>query len=257
MEATEGRLEAAVADMGALLVQVDKYRRGAGPEATALRRAVLALGDAARRLHRRDRLDAGAAASLLAEAEQLLERLRDQLAAIRAAPEYRAALAAKTQSDPRALAGALVTIFAGLELVPRPPDLYHAVAWLRRGRPRAAADVAAEVDRARSEGLAADDDDLARGVDPALPAVALTAEPPPDEPIVLRFPSATLPAPVCRLADTGDYLIHVERLRGPFTILLRATLDPDTAEETPVDYPSYRAELRAALSLLGISVETA
>ena len=256
MEATEGRLEAAVADMGALLVQIDKYRRGAGPEATALRRAVLALGDEARRLHRRDRLDPSAAARLLAEGERLLQRLRDQLAAIREAPEYRAALVARTRGDPRALADALVAIFAGLEVVPWPPDLYHAIAWLRRGRPRAASDVAAEVSGARSEGLAADGDDLARGVDPALPAVALTAEPPPGEPIVLRLPAGAAPAPVCRLADTGDYLVHVGRLRGPFTVLLRATLDPDTLEETPVDYPSYRAEILAALSALGIPVET-
>jgi hypothetical protein len=256
MEATEGRLEAAVADMGVLLIQVDKYRRGAGPDAAALHRAVLTLGDAARRLHRRDRLDPSAAARLLAEAAGLLQRLRDQLAAIRDAPEYRAALVAKSRGDPRALADALVTIFAGLEVVPRPPDLYHAVAWLRRGRPRPAADVAAEVSRAQREGLAADADDLARGVDPALPAVALTAEPPAGEPIVLRLPAGAAPAPICRLADTGDYLVHVERLRGPFTVLLRATLDPDTTEEVPVDYPTYRAEILAALSALGIPVET-
>src|SRR5207247_951179 len=110
--------------------------------------------------------------------------------------------------------------------------------------------------RARSEGLAADGDDLAPGVDPGLPAVALTAEPPPGEPIVLRLPAGAAPAPVCRLSDTGDYLVHVARLCGPFTVLLRATLDPEALEETPVDYPPYRAEVLAVLSTLGIPVET-
>ncbi len=251
----EGRLEAAVADLGTLLVQVGKYRRGTRPEATALHRAALALGDEARRLHRHDRLDPEAARPLLAEAERLRDRLHALVAAIRSAPQYRAAVAAHARGDRAALAAALPAIFASLEVVPCPPDLFHPITWLRRGRPRPAAEVAADVARARTEGLTADGDDLTPGVDPALPAVVLSAEPPPGDPVVLRLAAAGAPAPVCRLTDTGDYLIHVERLRAPFTVLLAATLAEDELEETPVDYPGYRRELAAALAGLGLVVE--
>src|SRR5437870_2399153 len=98
-EALVGELEAAVADTGALLVRAQKYRRGAGPEGSALAREALALGDAARRLHRRDALDAAAATRLLDEAHALAARLRALIAAVREAPEYRAAVAAHAAGD--------------------------------------------------------------------------------------------------------------------------------------------------------------
>src|SRR3989442_1246018 len=153
MEATEGRLEAAGAGMGAPLVPVDKNRRGAGPEATALPWAVLAPGDEA------------------------------------PPPPPRGLL--HPRAPPRLLGGG------------------------ERPHPRF-----------------------------------------PGQPLVLRLPASAAPAPVCRLTDTGDYLVHVGRLCGPFTVLLRATLDPEALEETPVDYPPYRAEILAALSTLGIPAET-
>ncbi|HZP43223.1 MAG TPA: hypothetical protein VFD84_17175, partial [Candidatus Binatia bacterium] len=59
-------LEAAIADTGALIVQLEKYRRGAAADAVAAVRDALALGDAARRLHRRDALDDAEAGRLLA-----------------------------------------------------------------------------------------------------------------------------------------------------------------------------------------------
>jgi len=75
-------LESAIADSGALVVRAQKYRRGAGPEGAALLGAALALGDEARRLHRRDALDAAAAAHLLAGARALAERLQALLAEV-------------------------------------------------------------------------------------------------------------------------------------------------------------------------------
>ena len=64
-------LESAIADTGALLVQVQKYRRGTEPEGAALARDAMALGDAARRLHRRDALETAAVTALMAEAHAL------------------------------------------------------------------------------------------------------------------------------------------------------------------------------------------
>src|SRR5439155_1551428 len=86
-------LESAIADTGALVVCAQKYRRGTGPEGAALLGAALALGDEARRLHRRDALDAAGAARLLAEARALAERPRALLAEVRAGADYRAAVA--------------------------------------------------------------------------------------------------------------------------------------------------------------------
>src|SRR5213594_3260435 len=135
-EALVGELEAAIADVGALLVRARKYRRAqTGAGATLLDEA-LALGDRARRLHRHEALDPAAARVLLTEAQALAARARALLTAVRAAPEYRAAVAAYTARDVPALAAALPAIFAGLEAVPRAPDLFYPLAWQRRGAPR-------------------------------------------------------------------------------------------------------------------------
>jgi hypothetical protein len=251
-------LETAIADTGALLVRAQKYRRGAGPEGAALLREALALGDAARRLHRQEALDAAAARRLLAGAHALAERVRTLLAAIREAPVYRAAAAAHAAGDQVRLAQALPAIFAGLEAAVSPPALFHPVAWLRRGRPREVADIVAEVTQASVTGLVAEGDDLSPGADAELPAVTLAGERPADEPVALRLPAATLPAPVYRLADTGEYLVYVPRLRAPLAALLSPELRIDEqlrVESAPADYERYRADLRAALAAAGVTVE--
>src|SRR5439155_25133075 len=97
-------------------------RRGAGPEGAALLGAALALGDEARRLHRRDALDAAGAARLLAEARALAERLRALLDEVRAGPDYPAAVAAHRAAERAALARPLPAIFPGLERPPAPAD---------------------------------------------------------------------------------------------------------------------------------------
>src|SRR5437773_495493 len=80
-------------------------------------------GDEARRLHRRDALDAAAARRLLAEAGALAERLRALLAEVRAGADYRAAVVAHRAGDRATLARLLPAIFAGLEPAPAPGDL--------------------------------------------------------------------------------------------------------------------------------------
>src|SRR5207249_9969031 len=103
-EALVGELEAAIADIGALLVRVRKYRHGQTGDGAALLDEALALGDRARRLHRHEALDPAAARALLAEVAALAARLQRLLSAVRAAPEYRAAVAAYAAHHAAALA---------------------------------------------------------------------------------------------------------------------------------------------------------
>jgi len=254
-DATVVELEAAVADVGLLLIRLEKYRAGTGPDALALRRHALDLGDAARRLHHRAGLDAAAAQALLGETRALIAALHAALAAVRDAAPYRAAVAAHAAGDAATLTRLLPEIFDGLEPVAARGDLFHAVPWRRRGRPRPPAELAAEVAGVCAEGIAPDGDDLAPGVDPALPAVVLEPEPPDDEVVVLRIPSTAVPA-AFRRVDGGEVLVYCARLWAPVAVRLRADLDADALEEAGgIDYPPYRAAVRAALSEAGVPVD--
>src|SRR2546428_12967387 len=114
------QLESAIADTGALVLRAQKYRRGAGPEGAALLGAALALGDEARRLHRRDALDAAAAAHLLAGARALAERLQALLAEVRAGVDYRPAVVAHPAGDRATLVRLLAATLPGLSPAPTP-----------------------------------------------------------------------------------------------------------------------------------------
>src|SRR3989454_3093636 len=237
-EAVVNELEAAIAGIGGLLVRVRTYRRGqTGAGATLLDEA-LALGDRARRLHRHEALDPAAARALLSEAEALATRGRELLSAVRAAPEYRAAIVAHAAGDATALASALPAIFVGLEAVAGPPDLFYPVAWQRRAKPRPVADVVADVKRCLDEGFTAEGDDVAPGTDPELPAVVLHGEAPPDQPVVLRCAAAVCGQPVYRLTDTGEFLVYALRLRAPLPVLLRRNLEAEDDERAPA-YPAW------------------
>lgn len=244
-------LEAAIADAGALLVRSQKYRRGAGAEGTALLHDALALGDAARRLHRQAALDADAIGRLLADARALVERVHAFLGSVRDEPAYRAAVAAHRTGDQAALARTLPQIFHGLVPVAAPPDLYHVVSWRRRGRIRPAADLASDVTRLLADGIAAEGDDLSPGLDTDLPGVVLDAECPTEEPVALRLAAGMIPIPAYHLQETGEYLFYVARLRTPATVIVASELPLEALEDAPVDYPRYRADLLAALSAAG------
>src|SRR5207245_6662238 len=127
----------------------------------------------------------------------------------------------------------LPAIFAGLEPALAPGDLFAALPWLRRGRPRPAEEVVGEVLAARAEGLAGEGDDLSPGADPELPAVTLRDDAPPAEPLVLRLPAAALPSPVLRLVESGEYLVPAARLPAPFALRLPARLDSAEALRYP------------------------
>jgi len=245
-------LETALADAGALLVRAQKYRRGAGRDGAALLRDALTLGDAARRLHRREALDASAATGLVADARGLVARIRAFVADVHADPIYRTAVAAHAAGDQPSLTRTLPEVFNSLAPVTAPHELFHAVPWRRRGRPRTVAELASDVGGLLAGGIPAARDDLSPGVDPALPAVVLQGEHPHDEPVVLRLAGSTLPAPLYRLEDTGEFLVYVSLLRAPVTVVLAPQLDADLLEDAAVDYPRYRDDLRTALTAAGI-----
>jgi len=249
-------LEAAVADLGALLVRAERYRWGAGPAGAALAREALLLGDEARALHRRGSLDAAAAETLLARTRALGGRIERLLADVRTAPEYVAAVAAVAAQDRAAVLRLLPAVFADLAPVSTPAALYQAVAWRRRGRPRPVPDLVAEVLRARDAGLAPEGDDLSRGADAMLPAVALVDAPPPDEPLVLRLDPAHVGTRILRLGDTGEYLVHAPALRALAGAHVAEALAADELEASPLDYARFREELVAALGQAGVVVTT-
>ena len=82
-ETLVSELEAAIADAGALLVRAEKYRAAADVHGRERARKVLALGDTARRLQRRDSLDAAATRGLLDDALAIAARLRAFIASVR------------------------------------------------------------------------------------------------------------------------------------------------------------------------------
>jgi hypothetical protein len=254
-EAVVAELESAIADVGALVARASKYRRGAGAEGDALRRDALALGDAARRLHRRGTLDAAAATALVGDARALGSRIAALVGAIRSAPEYRAAVEAQRAGDVETLARFLPAIFADLEPARVADDVYAPVAWLRRGRLRPPPDVVADVVR----GPEAEGDDLSPGADAELPAVVVAPEPPPDEPVVLRVPAGGVRAPVHRLGATGELLVHAPRLAtAGATVRLAARLLLDEQLRVEIgaeDWTRWRDELAGALTTAGVAVE--
>lgn len=254
-EAAVTALEAAVADAGALLVRAERYR-GAEPAHAPLAREAHLLGDEARTLHRRGALVADAASTLLGRVRTLATRIEAVLADVGAAPDYVAAVAAVATGDHAAALRLLPAVFVDLAPVPTPGPLYQAVPWRRRGRPRPVPDLVADVIRARDEGLTPEGDDLSRGADAMLPAVVLLDTPPADEPLVLRLDPARIGPRVLRLADTGEYLVHVPSLRALAGVHVAAELPPDELEASPVDYQRFRRELGAALEGAGISVTT-
>ena len=255
-EAAVTALEAAMADAGALLVRAERYRAGAEAARGTLAHETLRLGDEARALHRRGTLDGEAARALLARAHALATRIEAVLAGVRAAPEYAAAASAIAAGDHAAALPALVQVFAGLELVATPPVLYHALAWRRRGRARSVPDLIAEVLHARDQGLTPEGDDLSRGADAQLLAVTLLDAPPDDEPAALTMDGARVGPRVLRLADTGEYLVHVPSLRALTGVHVADALPPDELEAGSEDYARFRAELVGALAAAGVPVTT-
>ena len=248
-------LESAVADLGTLLVQMEKFRAARDDEARILRAGVLALGDRARRAHHEGTLDAGLARALAEEAAAARVALTGWLARTRGGPAYRAAVAALGADDRPRLAGLLAELFDDTAAVPPPAMLHHPIAWQRRGRPRPATDIAADLARLLRNGLPGDDDAEAPGIDPELPGVVLRPAPPLGDPAYVAIEGATVPSPVLALATTGDVVVPGARLRVPFRVVLAAPDDDDAdADAWVLDPVAFHRDLGAALAACGVPV---
>lgn len=245
-------LETSIAELGNSLVALEKFRT-VPADVGALRRRAIDLGDDARRLHRRGRLDVDAARALLASVHGLAATLGALLAERRSSALYREAVAAHVQGD-TALRQIVPELFAGIVAIEPPTALYHAFSWYRRGRALPPAELARSVEALRHEGLAADGDPIARGRDPELPAVPLEETPEPSAPASARWRDRDLPPLVFRLVETGDVLVHVARLSAPFEVFVPVTVEGDEAEDFLPDYPPYRDALRLALETAGLPV---
>jgi hypothetical protein len=240
-------LEHAIAELGTLLVELDKFR--ADDEAQALRSACFAIGDRARRAHRHGALEAALAHELSTDAATARGALEAKLGAIRSSALYREAVAALGRDDLDRLRHLLPALFAGASVRAPSPELVHPVAWQRRGRPRPAAEIAAELADWYADGIPGDGDPAAPGVDPALPGVSLHPAAPDGAPLHLAIaPGAA--AWVLSLDATGDVVAPGARRRLPFTVVLA---DPDDELDAwTLDPAAYRADLAAALAARGL-----
>jgi hypothetical protein len=246
-------LESAIADLGTLLVQLDKFRAGRADDARALRAACLAIGDRARRAHRHGSLDAALARELHADAVAARASLEGRLDEVRASGPYRDAVTALQRGDDVGLRASMAALYDGVTVAPPPAALFHPVVWQTRGRPRPAAEVAGEVARLRAEGLPGDGDAGAPGVDPALPGVVFHCAPPPGAPVYLALRGDARPAWVLELA-TGDVVVPGARVRLPFTAAL-ADPDADDLDAWTFDPAAFLRDLAAALQAAGVPLD--
>jgi hypothetical protein len=247
-------LESAIADLGMLLVQLDKFRAGRADDARALHAVCLAIGDRARRAHRHGSLDEPLARELQADATRARISLERWLEDVRTSAPYRSAVTALAAGDDAGLRASLAALYDGVTIATAPDPLFHPVAWQKRGRPRSAAEVADEVARWRAEGLPGEGDADGPGVDPDLPGVVFHRAPPPGEPVYLTLRRDARPAWVLDLGATGDVVVPGARVRLPFVVTL-ADPDADDLDAWTLDPAAYRRDLGAALRAAGVPLD--
>ena len=246
-------LEAAIADLGTQLVQMDKFRAADADEARALRTAALAIGDRARRAHRQGTLDDALAHSLGAEVAATRAALAGWLARVRRSPVHHRAVEALARGDAAGLRASLGELFAAVRIVDAPPVLFHPVAWQRRGRPRAADEIAAEIARLRADGRPSEADEEMAGVDPALPGVLLQVSPPLGAPVYLVLRGTARPDWVVEL-PSGDVVAPGRSLHAAFVVGL-ADPDDDELDGWTLDPATYRRELATALRAHALPID--
>jgi len=247
-------LEESIADLGTLLVQMDKFRAAEAADARALRTACLGIGDRARRAHRHGMLDAALASEIGADAGTARAALERWLADVRTSPVYRRAVEAFDGGDSDGLGASLGELYAGAVVTDPPPVLFHPVAWQRRGRPRPAMDVADELARLRDDGLPSESDVATAGVDPALPGVILQPARPPGAPIYVTLRHDARPSWVLALSASGDLIVPGARFHTPFAVGL-AEVDEDELDAWTLDPATYRRELAAALVARAVPID--
>jgi hypothetical protein len=246
-------LEEAIAELGTLIVQMDKFRAAGADDARRLRAASLAIGDRARRAHRHAALDPGLARELHADATAARTALAGWLADVRASPAYAAAIEAVSRGD-ASVYDAWPAVFAGVAATAPPAILFHPVDWQRRGRPRPAAEIADDLAAWRDDGLPGEDDPLAPGVDPALPAVLFHAEAPAGAPLCVAVRGDARPPAVLRLASSGDVLVPGARARLAFAVSLAAP-DADELDAWTLDPVAFHRALVDALAARDVPLD--
>ena len=152
-ESLATELEAAIADTGLLLVELEKFRVAPASPVAALRAEALALGDRARRLHRTGTLDDAAVASLVRRGT------RPGRAPAASAPgrPRRAGLSRRRRGAPRRAISpssppCCRSSWSAWSTSPRHPSLFHPVTLAATQPAATAADVAAEVANLRDHG---------------------------------------------------------------------------------------------------------
>lgn len=247
-------LEEAIADLGGLLVQMDKFRAVHTVDARALRTVCLAIGDRARRAHRHGQLDPALARELSGDAGAARVALTAWLAGVRASKPYQDAVAALARADDRPLQDALLALYDGVAVVAPPEALFHPVAWQRRGRPRPADEVARELVRLRQVGFPGDRDPDAPGVDPSLPGIVLLSLPPSGAPIYLAVRGSARPPWVLALAATGDLVAPGAQVVLQFSAVLADPEDADL-DAWALDPVAHRSALEIALRAHGVPID--
>jgi hypothetical protein len=247
-------LEEAIADLGILLVQMDKFRARHADDARAIRAVCLAIGDRARRAHRHGALEAALAAELTADTGAARAALDAWLAAVRSGASYRSAVSALAARDVPRLQTGLVEVFDDVHVAPPPSVLYHPVVWQRRGRPRPAAELADDIARLRAGGIPGEDDASAPGVDPELPGVRLHATRPFGAPIHLALRGAALPTWGLVLGGSDEVVVPGARLDVDFSVGL-ADPDDEELDAWTLDAAAFRRDLAAALVARQIPID--
>lgn len=240
-------IEQAIADAATVLLRLDKYRRGREADVAALGRRVADVGARARRAHRSghglDTLEA-----LRDETLDLLASLRVVVAEVLESDAYRRAVAAFGRGDHAALQPLLFEIFAGLGPGQIEGELFVPLEWSGRRGPRPPDEMLAAIETLRAEGLAASGDVLEPGVDPDLPAVALSGAWPDGAPVALACRVDDLPGPAVR-GPTGEVLLHRPVLQLPFDVVFQ--LDREAVDEWVDDPLHYRRVLAPLLEARG------
>ena len=255
-DTTANTLEHAIADLGGLLVQMDKFRARHAPAAVALRVTCLGVGDRARRAHRHGTLDPALAATLLHEATTARADLQAWLGTVRRGPTFQAARKALATPSSSDLATALAALFDDAHVEPPPAALHHPLEWQRRGRPRPIPELVDEVTRLQREGLSGESDPLTPGVDPDLPGVRFHRSAPAGEPVSLLYRAEARPAWVLGFGSSDDVVVPGARSRATFVVHLA---EPDSLEldEWLDDPTAFLGALTTALAAAGIPLAPA
>jgi hypothetical protein len=223
--------------------------------------AAMRVGDGVRRARRggpSDRPNADDCAQLARLASELDEATD---AVLRDAPAV-ALRRAAAAGDGASAAGMALGLFLGLERPQRPPErVYVGIRARRRSRTGETlvhpADLADEIVRSSAEGLGPESGVTAAAEEPLLPepiALAPTFAASGSEVALVRSTAGIADA-LLEDAASGDLVLFVARLPGPFSVALARDADDEWWAASALSYADYRAQLAAELRARGVGAE--